>query len=135
MKYFFLTLLLLMTTNVAAETVVVVHPSNTTEITLSDIKKLFLGKKQAFRNGNGAVLATLEEGNPIRKAFNTNVLNKTESMYVGYWAKLTFTGQATPPQEVSGSNDMKTFVANNPNAIGIMDQADVDDSVRVVAEF
>ena len=126
--------ILLMSTNAFAA-VVVVHPSNQSDISLSEIKKLYLGKKASFDNGKPAKLATFNEGNDIRIMFNTNVLNKTESMYTGYWAKLTFTGQATPPVSLEDAEAMKQFVANNPNAIGIIDESMVDDTLRVVTKF
>ena len=135
MKTLFIIFILLFSTHAISGAVVVVHPSNDSQITLSDIKKLYLGKKSSFKNGVPATLAILKEGNDLRKMFNTNILNKSEAMYTGYWAKLNFTGQATAPLDFADSDSMKQFVANNPNAIGIIDDELVDDSVKVVANF
>lgn len=48
------------------------------------------------------------------------------------WAKLLFTGKGNPPKEVSGNAEVKKFVAGNPAAIGYIDKAAVDGSVKVV---
>lgn len=118
-----------------AGNVVVVHKDNPTTFSISDAKKIFLGRKGAFDNGQRAVPITLVEGNAIRQSFNRMVLNKSESQYSGYWAKMSFTGRAVPPKEFVSSQEVKEYVSNNPVAVGIMDDKYVDDSVRVVAEF
>ena len=118
-----------------AGNVVVVHKKNASSFSISDAKKIFLGRKGAFDNGQRAVPVTLVEGNTIRKSFNRMVLNKSESQYSGYWAKMSFTGRAVPPKEFVSSQEVKEYVSSNPNAVGIMDDKYIDDSVRVVAKF
>ena len=135
MSRFITILLLIFSVNATAQNAVIVNSSNTAEISNSDIKKLFLGKRNSFTSGSSATLATIETGNDVREKFNSGVLNKSEAQYTGYWAKLTFTGRATPPKEFASSQAVKEFVASNPDAIGVVDLADVDDSVRVVLEF
>ncbi|QTH62936.1 phosphate ABC transporter substrate-binding protein [Psychrosphaera ytuae] len=135
MKTLFVLFLLLITPISFAASVVVVNAENESKITSSDIKKLFLARKGAFNNGDPARLATLEKNNEIREDFNSNILNKSESQYSGYWAKMRFTGRATPPLEFSSSIEVREFVSKNKNAIGVMDAEDVDGSVRVVFEF
>lgn len=118
-----------------AANVIVVHKGNNTTFSLSDAKKIFLGRKGAFDNGQRAVPVTLVEGHAIRTDFNRMVLNKSESQYSGYWAKMSFTGRAVPPKELTNSKEVIDFIANNPNAVGIMNDEFVDDRVRVVARF
>lgn len=118
-----------------AGNVIVVNKENDTKLSLSDAKKIYLGRTGAFNNGKRAVPVTLAEGHKIRADFNRSVLNKSESQYSGYWAKMRFTGRAIPPKEVTNSQEMKEFIANNPNAVGIMNDDFIDDSVRVVARF
>ena len=135
MKVLITLFILLATPFALAANVVVVNAENDSKISSSDIKKLFLARKGAFDNGDPAKLATLEKNNEIRKDFNSTILNKSESQYSGYWAKMRFTGRATPPIEFSNSLEVKQFVAENKNAIGVMDAEDVDQTVRVVFKF
>lgn len=135
MKYLFIFIVLVLSFGSIAKSVVVVNSENQSKITSSDIKKLFLARKGSFDNGDPAKLATLESDNEIRKEFNSMVLNKSESQYSGYWAKMRFTGRATPPVELRSSEEVREFVAKHKGALGVMDKADVNDSVRIVFEF
>ncbi|GAB3001069.1 phosphate ABC transporter substrate-binding protein [Psychrosphaera aestuarii] len=118
-----------------AGNVVVINAENTAKISTSDIKKLYLGKKGAFSNGKKATLATLLAGNSIRESFNIQVLNKNESQYTGYWAKLSFTGRGIAPVEFTSSQEVKRFVSSRPNAMGIIDDKYLDSSLKVVLKF
>lgn len=139
MKFFKLTILavvlLLIPLSSIAGNVVIVNADNNSKVSISDIKKLYLGKKGAFNNGNKAELATLMSGSSVRLAFNSEVLNKSESQYASYWAKMAFTGRAVPPVEYNNSEQVKAFVGSTPNAIGIIDEKLIDGSVKVVLNF
>lgn len=135
MKKLLILITLVLSFSSVAKSVVVVNSENLSKVTSSDIKKLFLARKGSFDNGDPAKLATLDSENEIRKEFNSLVLNKSESQYTGYWAKMRFTGRATPPLELESSMAVREFVAKHKGAIGVMDKADVDDTVRVVFEF
>ena len=139
MKIFKLTLvfatLLFASYDSNAGSVVIVNKDNNSKVSISDIKKLYLGKKGAFSNGNRAKLTTLAAGSNIRQSFNTQVLNKSESQYASYWAKMAFTGRAVPPVEYNNSEQVKAFVGSTPNAIGIIDEKLIDSSVKVVLNF
>lgn len=135
MKHVLILIVLFLSFSSLAKSVVVVNSENQSKVTSSDIKKLFLARKGSFDNGDPAKLATLESDNEIRKEFNSMVLNKSESQYTGYWAKMRFTGRATPPVELESSQAVREFVATHKGAIGVMDKADVNDSVRIVFEF
>lgn len=135
MKIVLSALLLLSSLSAFAGNVVVVNSVNDSKISSSDIKKLFLARKGAFNNGEPAKLATLDSDSEVRKEFNQSILNKSESQYTGYWAKMRFTGRATPPIEFQSSVEVRAFVIENKNAIGVMDDADVTSDVRVVFKF
>jgi ABC-type phosphate transport system substrate-binding protein len=45
---------------------------------------------------------------------------------------MVFTGKGQPPKEMGSTADMKKFVAANPDAIGYIETAAVDGSVKVV---
>ncbi|WP_019602633.1 substrate-binding domain-containing protein [Teredinibacter turnerae] len=133
-KLFIVTLLFAVTT-AAAETAVIVHPSNSASIDRDAINKIFLGKSQSFSDGTGATPINQKDGSPIRSAFDKNVLDKTSSQVKAYWSKLMFTGKGTPPEEQAGDAAVKTAVAGDSGAIGYIDASQVDDSVKVVLSF
>lgn len=118
-----------------AEIAIVVHPSNSANISADDIERIFLGKKKAFSSGDTAVPINLNEGDAIRATFNEKALNKNSSQLKAYWSKLVFTGKGTPPKEVDTASDVLKLVSSNPNMIGYVDASAVDGSVKVVSKL
>lgn len=127
-------LFVVMSSVAAAESVVIVHPSNTNAIDAGAISKLFLGKSQKFASGDEAVPVNIESG-PVRESFDQAVLGKSEAQLKAYWAKLVFTGKGSPPKAVASDADVKALIAANPNMIGYISSASADDSVKVVLSF
>lgn len=118
-----------------AETAVIVHPSNTDEIPQSMITQLYLAKRKAFPNGTPVTPLDLTEGSDLRAGFESAVLNKSGSQLQAYWSQLIFTGKGNPPEEKASDADVIADVSSNPAAIGYVDAASVNDSVRVVLTF
>ncbi len=118
--------------NVCADMVVIVHPSNASKISKSEIKQIYLAKRRTYHGGIKAYPVDQAEGSLIRELFNKNVLSKNSKQLKSYWAKLLFTGQASPPEVQAGDENVKKKVASDPGGIGYIDSASVDDTVKVV---
>lgn len=114
---------------------VVVNPANADAFSDSDISRVFLGKKKTFASGGAIRALQPKEGDASRTVFVKGLLNKSEQQYKAYWAKLLFTGKGKPPQELGSSAAVKAEVAANVDAIGFIDAADVDSSVKVILEL
>ena len=117
-----------------AEVAVIVHPSNNAEITQKYLKKIYLGRKKSFSNGNPAVPLSLESGSESRTNFCAQALGRSEAQFQSFWSRALFTGKGTPPKEVSTA-EMLQLVSRNPDMIGYVDATDVNDSVKVIATF
>ena len=111
---------------VKAETAVIVNPANGNALSQADVAKIFLGKNKSLTAVN------LAEGNATRDEFNEKVLGKSASQLKSYWSKLIFTGKGTPPDELGSDADVKAKVAGDAKAIGYVDAASVDGSVKVL---
>jgi ABC-type phosphate transport system substrate-binding protein len=110
-----------------AEVVVIVSAkSSATTMTADEIASIYLGKSTAMKPVDNAA--------PVRAQFYTQVAGKDEAQVKAIWSKLVFTGKATPPKEMASSADVVKAVAADPNAIGYVDKAAVDGSVKVVYE-
>lgn len=118
-----------------AEVAVIVHPSNQSKIPAHYVAQLFLGQKRAFPSGVEALPVDQPNSNEERSRFATGVLKKDKRQLRSYWAKLIFTGRAFPPEVLQNSEQVKALVAENPNAIGYIDSAQIDSSVRVIARY
>ena len=113
---------------------VIVHPSNAAALDNSSIKRIFLGKSKSFPGGSAAVPISLAEGSAGANTFNKGMLGKSASQLKSYWAKLVFTGKATPPKSVANDAEVLALIAANPNMIGYIEGAG-DGSVKVVASY
>jgi ABC-type phosphate transport system substrate-binding protein len=111
-----------------AQVVVVGTKSPTTPMSRDQVAAAFMGKIA------GVEPLDLAEGNPVREDFYARELGKSAAQLKAYWAKLSFTGKGTPPREYANSAEVKRALAGNPNAIGYIEKAAVDASVRVVFE-
>ena len=116
---------------VSAEMVVIVHPSNGSEITKENVRKIYLGKTKSFLNNTKAIPIELSVGE-LRKEFLRIVLRKSEGQINSYWARMLFTGRTTPPKDFDTQEEIKLLVAKNPSTIGFIDSSLVDETVKVV---
>jgi ABC-type phosphate transport system substrate-binding protein len=120
-------------TTASAELVVIVNAKNTTgAMTADQVGAIFMGKVNTLPSGGAAQMADQPEGSPQYEAFYSKVANKTGAQVKAAWSRLTFSGKATPPKPLGSSDDVKKFVAANPDGIGYVDKAAVDASVKSV---
>ncbi len=118
---------------VSAEVVVVVSAkSSTSTLTANQASDIFLGKSKELPGGGQAVPIDQKEGSAVRDEFYTKVASKSAAQVKAYWSKIIFSGKGQPPKEAADSAAVKKLVADNPNAIGYIDKAAVDGSVKVV---
>ena len=117
----------------AAEIVVIVNPkSPLASMTPDQVSAIFMGKTNTLPSGSTAAPADLPEGNAARDQFYSKAAGKSSSQVKATWARLTFSGKATPPKEVPSAAEVKKFVAANPEAVGYIEKSAVDGSVKVV---
>jgi ABC-type phosphate transport system substrate-binding protein len=110
-----------------AEVVVVVSASSpTTSMSADQVADIYLGKSSAMK------AVDLRESSAARGEFYQKVTQKDSAQVKAIWARLIFTGKATPPKVVGSSADVKKAVTADPNAIGYVESSAVDDSVKAV---
>jgi len=121
------TLCFMATTVMASDIVIVVNAKNpTSAMTVDQASQFFLGKSSS--------LTPVDQGEnaAIRPEFYKKLADKELSQVKAIWSKLVFTGKGSPPKEYASSAEVKKAVAANPNAIGYIEKADVDSSIKVV---
>lgn len=127
------TSLLIAAASASAEVVVVVSAKSPHGgLNKAQIADIFLGKSGSFPDGAQAMPVDIADGSAQREEFHGKVTGKSGAQLKSYWSKLVFSGAATPPKEVPGGNEAKALIAANPNAIGYLDKAAVDGSLKVV---
>ena len=131
----FLTLGLAVGNFASAETAIIVNPANNSAIDDNLIKMIYLGRAKKFADGSKVVPFDRKEGSTIREGFLSTIVNKQESQMKAHWSRLVFTGNGTPPKSMDSDQAMKEAVASEVGAIGYIDAAAVDGSVKVVKSF
>jgi ABC-type phosphate transport system substrate-binding protein len=116
---------------------IIVNPSNTTSnVSLGDLNKIFLGEKSRWPNGKHIFLIMAPPGSPERAAILKSVYKMSETDYAKYFLQASFTGAiSAPPKDAASAAEIKQLVASNPGAIGYVKQEDVDDTVKVLLKI
>jgi hypothetical protein len=109
--------------------VVVVMGAGAASLTKDQIAGVYLGRNNHLKP------VDLPESNPIREAFYKRATERDQAQIKAVWARLSFTGQGQPPKEMASAAAVKKAVATDPKAVGYIDKADVDESVKVVLEL
>lgn len=112
--------------------VVVGAKSATAAMTAEQVAGIFLGKSNQLPSGAAAAAADLPESAAVREQFYSKVTGKSAAQVKAGWSRLVFSGKATPPKELASAAEVKSFVAAHPDAIGYIEKAAVDGSVKVV---
>ena len=117
----------------ADEVVLIVNPANTlSDMTLKDVKKIYLGKSKFFPGGGKVIPADQPEKSTVRKIFYEVMIGKSASKLKAYWSKRIFTGKGTPPIVKKNDEAMLAWVAEQPLALGYVYRKSVNDSVKVL---
>jgi ABC-type phosphate transport system substrate-binding protein len=123
----------LVSVEAAADVVAVVAANNpVSTLTKIQIEDIFLGKMTRFPNGRPVLPVDQVENSAARDAFYLNFADKSPALIKAFWSKIIFTGRGQPPPEVLNDVEVKKYIAKHPDAIGYIEQKQVDDSVNVV---
>ncbi len=118
--------LLGMVSMVQAEVAVIVNPGAAKAPSQSDVANIFLGKDKSMKGVDQAGWT------PAKESFYSAVTSKNESQLKSYWSGLIFTGKGQPLPSVADDAAMVAKVAGEADAIGYVDSAAVNDSVKVL---
>ncbi len=96
-----------------------------------DVKKIFLGKKTRWENGDKIIIVTLDDG-VSHEQFVKDFVGKTPSQYKKYWKKLTFTGKGKAPKSFKSEDELAAYVAETAGAIGYLAPATASDKTKII---
>ena len=125
-KIFVVALLGLASAAVQAEVAVIVNSGATNAPSQGEVANIFLGKDKSLTG------VDQKDWNPIKDKFYTTLISKNESQLKSYWSGLIFTGKGQPLASVAGDAAVVAKVAAEADAIGYVDSAAVNDSVKVL---
>lgn len=95
------------------------------------LQRLYTGRVVSI-NQQAAQPLNLAPGNPIRKQFLETVLGQDEEQYVGYWLVRRYVGKGAPPQEFGSLEEMLSYIATTPGAVGYVPVARIPLGANVI---
>jgi len=135
MKTFLIALLLFVSIPAArAELLVVGHlKSNIENLTAKQVQDIYLGRVRVLPNGKFAL--PIDQPSPLRAEFYEKLTGRSVEQINAYWARIIFTGQASPPQQLPSDDVVMQTVRENEGAIGYINKTSVDKTVRILLQL
>jgi hypothetical protein len=99
----------------------------------AELRSIFLGEKQRWRNGKKILIALMKTNTPAGKNVCEKIYDMSGEEVKKFWLALVFQGKADAPVFFSTVSDLQSFVSENPGAIGIIDQSPSAAGTLVVA--
>jgi ABC-type phosphate transport system substrate-binding protein len=118
----------------AGEVVVICNKSVPADsLSKDEIKKIYLGKKTAWDNGQKINFVTLK-AKEVHDLFLKEIINKTATQFKTYWKKMVFTGKGTIPKDFDTEANLIAYVAATEGAIGYISSGTKADGVKRIFE-
>ena len=115
--------------------VVIVNPAaHVAHLTRSQVIDIFMGRLRQLPTGAPALPIDLS-GGAARAQFYGQLVHWSLAQVGSYWARLVFSGQASPPFRVQSAHAAVQLVADNPNAIAYVPRTAISPRVRIVLDL
>lgn len=108
-----------------AQVAVIMGPS-AAPITKDQLSNVYLGRSFDLKP------VDLPEGSALRDQFYKKATDRDSSQIKATWSRIVFTGKGQAPVILQDAAAVKKAVISDPKAIGYIDKAAVDGSVKVV---
>jgi ABC-type phosphate transport system substrate-binding protein len=113
-------------TGLACHAQVAIIGANAAPITKDQLANIYLGRSFDLKP------VDLPEGSPLREQFYKKATDRDQSQIKAVWSRIVFTGKGQAPIILPDAAAVKKAVSTDPKAIGYIDKASVDGSVKVV---
>lgn len=120
----------------APETILVIANKSVgiSKVSRDDLRPIFQTKKDTWPDGSAAKPFNLPDNNPARHGFDAAVLGLDPDRVARYWIDRKIRGGERPPQNAPSSAVMVKVVSKTAGAVGYVEAAAVDASVKVIAK-
>ena len=108
-----------------AQVAVIANPANP-GVTKEQVTNVFLGRSCELKPQD------LPEGSPLRDQFYKKLADRDAAQIKALWARVIFTGKGQAPLMLPDTSLTKKAVATDPKAIGYIEKAAVDATVKVL---
>lgn len=124
-------------TDASAEDIVVVvnQKNGVNKLSREEVIDIFLGRNRQLSSGVTALPLDLPGVSTEREAFYSRLTGKNMSEINAYWARLIFSGRASPPTLMRSQEESMQMVIDNRSAVGYLERSKVSSQVKVVYEL
>jgi len=121
-------------TSRGADIAVVVHPDTpVTDLSLSEVRKVFLGERQYWNSKLPVVLMIRAPVARERDVVLKVIYQMSEAQFKQYWVAKIFRAESASPPKIVYSNDMQyELVSAMPGAIAFIDARNVRPGLKVL---
>lgn len=98
----------------------------------SELKSIFMGEQQRWPTGTKITIALMKTSTPAGKNTSAKVYGMSPDELNKFWLALVFQGKASAPAFFNSAADLENFVAQNPGAIGILDEVASNNDIQTV---
>jgi ABC-type phosphate transport system substrate-binding protein len=125
--------LALVMTPVAAELVVVSSKKlDVAVLTKKQVIDIYMGRYRNLPNGLDVIPLDQALKSTARARFYSKLVGRSVSEISAYWARLLFSGRATPPIEISDYKQMIKLLSQNSSMIGYIDDKYLTKELKVI---
>ena len=102
------------------------------QLSVNEVRDLYLGRSKAFPDGQFAYIYDREESSEARARFFRAIANMDLSQVDAYWARLVFAGRMLPLNTASTDNILVKKIGIKVNAIGYLTHAPSSPDVKTL---
>jgi len=121
----------------AADDIVVIvnQKIDVNKLDREEVIDIFLGRNRHLTSGVTALPMDLPITSIERAQFYSRLTGKGTNEINAYWARLTFSGRASPPAVAHSQEEAIQMVIDNSGAVGYVARSKVVPSVKIIFEL
>ncbi|MGN6532801.1 MAG: hypothetical protein ACTHK0_13750 [Ginsengibacter sp.] len=101
-------------------------------LNFSELKSIFRGEQQRWHGGTKITIALMKTNTPAGKNTSEILYGMTTDELNKFWLAMVFQGKAAAPNFFNSATELENFVAQNPGAIGIVDQVAANNEIKTI---
>lgn len=105
-----------------------------TEMSSSEMKTVFKGERQRWKDGTKVVIALMKTTTSSGGSTAQKIYKMSGQEMNKYWLALVFQGKAKAPKFFTSESALKEYVAETPGAIGVIGLASLGDGKSVLID-
>jgi len=99
---------------------------------MDELKSVLKGEKQRWNDGTKVSIGLMMTRTPVGKYTCSKIYEWSTDKVKRYWAGLQIAGKADAPTFCNSTEELESFIADNPGAIGISDRISVNPNIKVI---